>query len=182
VPIRVVPYDPRWPDQFRLVRTALEAALAGIPVIGIEHVGSTSVPGLAAKPVIDVDVVVSRDHLVRAIGALLAAGYAYRGDLGIPDRHAMEAPDNEPDRHVYVVVNGALALRNHLLLRDALRADPARRDAYGRLKLELARRHADSIDAYVAGKTDLIVSELAAAGLTDEEREAIAAVNRGQAP
>jgi GrpB-like predicted nucleotidyltransferase (UPF0157 family) len=88
MPIRVVPYDPRWPDQFTLIRGALTDALRDIPFLAIEHVGSTSVPGLPAKPVIDVDVVVLREHLVPAIEALVAAGYRHEGDLGIQTRDA----------------------------------------------------------------------------------------------
>ena len=94
MPIRVVPYDPSWPDQFAAIRVALADALRAVPFLAIEHVGSTSVPGLAAKPVIDVDVVVLREHLTPAIEALVAAGYQHEGDLGIRDRHAMRAADS----------------------------------------------------------------------------------------
>ena len=178
MPIRVVPYDPRWPDQFTLIRGALTDALRDIPFLAIEHVGSTSVPGLPAKPVIDVDVVVLREHLVPAIEALVVAGYRHEGDLGIPDRHAMQAPDSAPERNVYVAVDGSLALRNHRAVRDVLRSDAALADEYGRLKLDLARRHAENMGAYVAAKTELLGSILARGGLSDQERAEIAAANR----
>ena len=178
MPIRVVPYDTSWPAQFNLIHVALADALRHVPIIAIEHVGSTSVPGLPAKPVIDVDVVVRREHLAPAIEALVTAGYRHEGDLGIRDRHAMRAPDRAPERNVYVAVEGSLALRNHLAVRDVLRADAARRDEYGRLKLDLAQRHAEDMDAYVAAKTELLGAILARGGLTDEEREEIALANR----
>jgi GrpB-like predicted nucleotidyltransferase (UPF0157 family) len=178
MPIRVVPYDPSWPHQFARIRVALAGALQAVPFLAIEHVGSTCVPGLAAKPVIDVDVVVLREHLTPAIEALVAAGYQHEGDLGIRDRHAMRAADSEPERNVYVAIDGSLALRNHLAVRDVLRSDAPLREEYERLKLDLARRHADDMGAYVAAKTELLGSILARGGITDEERAEIAAANR----
>jgi GrpB-like predicted nucleotidyltransferase (UPF0157 family) len=178
MPIRVVPYDPSWPDHFATIRAALADALRHVPVLSIEHVGSTSVPGLPAKPVIDVDVVVLREDLIPAIQALVSAGYRHEGDLGIRDRHVMRARDREPERNVYVAVDGSLALRNHRAVRQVLRSDPALRDEYGRLKLDLAGRHAEDMGAYVAAKTELLGSILAKGGLTDEERGEIADANR----
>ena len=177
VTIRVVAYDPAWPEQFRRVRFDLEAALADVPIIAIEHVGSTSVPGLAAKPILDIDVVVARAHLPATIASLEAAGYRHLGDLGITDRHAMEAPDRSPRRNVYVVVDGSLALRNHLALRDALRGDARLRDAYASVKIALAERTRD-IGTYIAGKSDVIGRVLAGAGFSAADLAEIAAANR----
>ena len=177
----VVPYDPRWPEQFLAVRDDLVSALVGVPVRSIEHVGSTAVPGLAAKPRLDIDVVILAEHLDAARRALEAAGYAWRGDLGITDRHAFRAPDREPARSVYVVIEGSLALRNHLAVRDLLRRDAQLRNEYGRLKLELATRHYSNADQYAVDKSPVIQRILAAAGFDDGERAAIDAVNRGTA-
>ena len=175
---RVVPYDPRWPQQFRTVRDDLAAVLDGVLVRSIEHVGSTSVPGLAAKPQIDVDIVVPRDELATAIAALESGGYTYLGELGIPDRHAFRAPDGEPPRNVYVVVDGCLALRNHLAVRDLLRRDAQLRDEYSRLKLELAGREYADGNEYVADKSPVLQRILAAAGFGTDELAAIDALNR----
>ena len=175
----VVPYDPGWPEQFRTVRDGLLAALEGVPVRSIEHVGSTSVPGLAGKPRIDVDVVVAGEHLLSTREALEAAGHTWLGELGVPDRHAFRAPDREPPRNVYVAVDGCLALRNHLAVRDLLRRDARLRDAYGRLKIELAERDYADVDQYVIDKSPMIQRILAAAGLDAAERAAIDAMNRG---
>lgn len=174
-----MPYDPRWPQQFATVADELRAALNGVPVVAIEHVGSTSVPGLAAKPRIDVDVVVHAEHLPDAIRALEAAGYVWLGELGVTDRHAFKAPQGGPPRNVYVAVDGCLALRNHLAVRDFLRRDARLRDEYGRLKLELAGRDYDDLDRYVRDKSPILGRILAAAGLAPDELEAIDAMNRG---
>ena len=175
--IEVISYDPVWPAAFAEIHAQLSEALRMVPIRAIEHIGSTAVPGLAAKPQIDVDVVVRRDDLRDAIAALVAVGYEHRGDLGIADRHAMRAPKDASRRNVYVVVDGSMALRNHLAVRDALRADPLLRDAYGALKRSLAEE-VDGIGAYVEGKTDLLVGILASAGFTEVELEAVRAANR----
>ena len=175
--IEVVPYDPAWPTAFAEIHTELSEALRLVPVRAIEHIGSTAVPGLAAKPQIDIDVVVRRDDLPAAVAALAAVGYEHRGDLGIADRHAMRAPKGASRRNVYVVVDGSVALRNHLAVRDALRADPVLRDAYGALKRNLAA-DVEGIGAYVEGKTDLLLGILASAGFNEVELGAIRAANR----
>lgn len=175
--IEVVPYDPAWPERFERMRRVLAMALAAVPIRGIEHVGSTSVPGLAAKPVIDIDVVVDRTHLGATIDALVAAGYHDRGEVGIPDRHSLRAPDDAVRRNVYVVVEGSLALRNHLAIRESLRRDEQLRTEYAALKQRLAGE-AEGIDDYVARKTDFIVRVLSGAGFTPAEIAAVAAINQ----
>ncbi|MGB6005658.1 MAG: GrpB family protein, partial [Ornithinimicrobium sp.] len=94
--VAVVPYQSAWPVQASQVIVELEAALVGVGVESIEHVGSTSVPGLAAKPVLDIDVIVTREHIGAAIDALTEIGYRHVGDRGIPGREALEAPDEDP--------------------------------------------------------------------------------------
>lgn len=176
--IEVVRYDPVWRVRFREIQAALGTALADVRVVAIEHVGSTSVPELAAKPVIDVDVVVPPADVPAAIRALERAGYAYRGNLGIADRHSMAEPD-PPRRNVYVVVDGSLALRNHLAVRDALRADATLRAAYADLKLRLAAE-VDAVDDYVERKTELLTQIMSAAGFTDAELDVIRSANRSR--
>ena len=176
--VEVVPYDPIWPEQFAAVRDQLLAALEGVPVRSIEHVGSTSVPGLAAKPRLDVHIVVDADRVPAATAALKAVGYSPLGELGVTDRHAFRAPDHSPPRNVYVVVDGCLAMRNHLALRDVLRRDGRLRDEYGRLKLELAQRDYGDIDQYVVDKSPVIQRILAAAGMDRDELAEIDAMNR----
>jgi GrpB-like predicted nucleotidyltransferase (UPF0157 family) len=178
VRVEVVPYDPRWPQLFSAVRGDLVAALDGVEVIAVEHVGSTSVPGLAAKPRLDVDIVVGADQVAAASAALEAAGYTALGDLGIPDRHAFRAPDERPRRNVYVVVDGCLALRNHLAVRDLLRRDARLRDDYSRLKLDHATRDYDDLEQYVVDKSPVLQRILEVAGLNADERAEIESMNR----
>jgi GrpB-like predicted nucleotidyltransferase (UPF0157 family) len=174
----VVPWKPEWPSAFESIRRELYAACALSPVRSIEHVGSTSVPGLAAKPIIDVAVVVGRDDVGGAIDALEAVGYSYLGERGVPDRHAFSAPSNGPPRHVYVAVEGSLALRNHLAVRDVLRSNPELQRRYGELKLELASRDFADTDAYVAAKSPVLQEVLQASGrFGPGELATIAALN-----
>lgn len=182
--VTVVPYDPTWPESFATIRAALAAALDHVPVVAIEHVGSTSVPGLAAKPVLDIDVVVERADLDAAITALVAAGYTRAGDLGVPGRHALRASTTDEHaavtRNVYVCVDGALSLRNHLAVRDTLRADAALRDAYAAVKLRLAEQELEGIEDYIDGKNEIVQRILTAAGISTDDRGAILTVNTKQ--
>jgi GrpB-like predicted nucleotidyltransferase (UPF0157 family) len=176
-PIVVVDYDPQWPKVFATIHQVLDNALRGVPVIAIEHVGSTSVPGLAAKPIIDVDVIVKRSDIDTVIAAMAAAGYSYLGDLGVADRHAFTAPTNAIRQNTYVVVDGCLSLRNHLALRGMLRANTDLRDEYAAVKRRLAAE-TDDIDVYVDGKSDVIRCILQQAGIGTEELDTIDDVNR----
>jgi GrpB-like predicted nucleotidyltransferase (UPF0157 family) len=160
------------------VRDDLLAALRDVEIVAVEHVGSTSVPGLAAKARLDIDVVVAADRVPAASAALEAAGYGPLGDLGIPHRYAFRAPDEHPRRNVYVVVEGSLALRNHLAVRDLLRSDATLRDAYARHKLELATLDYDDVDQYVVDKSAVLQRILEAAGIDPDERRAIDTMNR----
>jgi GrpB-like predicted nucleotidyltransferase (UPF0157 family) len=177
VRITVVAYDPAWPEQFAAVKDDLTRALEGIDH-AIEHVGSTSVPGLAAKPVLDIDVVVEAGDVDAAIAALERSGYEPLGDLGVPERYALRAPDENPRRNVYVVVAGSQSLRNHLAVREVLRTTADLREAYGAWKLELSRRDLPDIDAYVAAKSPIVQRILSAAGFTEGELAEFAAINK----
>ncbi|KAF2743777.1 acyl-CoA N-acyltransferase [Sporormia fimetaria CBS 119925] len=179
MPIQVVPYNPTWPTHFQHISTRLSSLLTSTPHLSIEHIGSTSVPGLASKPIIDIDIIVSRPHLLPAIRALESAGFTYLGDLGIPDRHVLRDPEQEPvKRNVYVVIQGSVGFRNHLGLREVLRRDRGLREEYGRVKMELAGR-VGSVDEYVEGKSGVLRKILKGAGvLREEELEGVEEVNR----
>ena len=177
--IEVVDYDRAWPARFEQLREEYERALAGVPIRGIEHVGSTSVPGLAAKPVIDIDIVVATAQVPRAIEAMERVGFRSHGEQGIPDRWALQAPSDLPRTNTYVVVEDSLAVRNHLAVRDQLRHDVVLRDEYAALKRAIAAS-AQDIDEYVERKSSFLSAVLAQAGLTMEEREAIELANRIQ--
>lgn len=174
--IVVVPYDPEWPAHFATIEASLRAALSDVPVVAIEHVGSTSVPGLAAKPIIDVDVVVEAPHIAPAIAALQAVGYEHKGELGVAHRHAFETPPGHPRQNTYVVLAGSLGLRNHLAVRDTLRVRPDLAAEYATVKAALADR-TDDIFEYIDGKTSVLLRILEAAGLTAAERDEIERIN-----
>jgi GrpB-like predicted nucleotidyltransferase (UPF0157 family) len=123
-PAVVVEYDPHWPKVFQALRSVVEAAVGDIGA-AIEHVGSTAVPGLAAKPIIDIDVVVPAvQDVAPTIERLVAIGYTNQGDLGVVGRQALDAPTHAPYHHLYVVVAGSPAHRDHVDLRDYLRRHP----------------------------------------------------------
>jgi GrpB-like predicted nucleotidyltransferase (UPF0157 family) len=173
--ITVVDYDPAWPERFEGLRAEYSAAMAaaGVPVVAIEHVGSTSVPGLAAKPVIDCDIVVREADVAAASGVLVSLGFTPLGDLGVPQRWAFRAPARFVRTNTYVIVDGCLSLRNHRAVRDVLRADQGLRDEYAAVKKQAGAR-LDHLDDYVVAKNDIVQKILAAAGLTDAERACIA--------
>lgn len=174
--IEVVDYDAAWPERFAILRDRLEPAVGDV-AIAIEHVGSTSVPGLAAKPVIDIDVIVHAANLPIAIERITALGYEHLGEMGVPQREAFRAPDDLPRHNLYVTVDGCVSLRNHLAVRDYLRANPEAARAYGELKKKLAVTCEGDIDRYVAGKSEFISAILSRSGLSEEELLAIRAVN-----
>jgi GrpB-like predicted nucleotidyltransferase (UPF0157 family) len=165
--VLVVDYDPSWPDMFEVLRRPVWAAVRDVAV-SVEHVGSTAVPGLAAKPIIDMDVIVaSSDSLPEAIGRLATLGYIYRGNLGIDDREAFDSPQGLPAHHLYVCPEESVALANHLALRDFLRRDAVAVAEYSRIKRQLAARFPDDIDSYITGKTDFILTVLRNAGFRE---------------
>lgn len=173
--IVVVDYDAAWLERFEMLRELYAEAMAAarVPVVAVEHVGSTSVPGLAAKPIIDCDIVVARAHVTAASNALISLGFTPLGELGIPQRWAFKEPARLAGTNTYVIVNGCLSLRNHLCLRDVLRADAALRNDYAAVKRAAGARAAN-IDEYGQAKSAVIQKILAAAGLTDAERASIA--------
>src|SRR6188508_3746065 len=107
--IVVVDYDPAWSVIFESLRAQLWAVVADV-ALAIEHVGSTAVPGLAAKPIIDLDVVVAPGQVGTAIDRLSAIGYEHKGDLGVAGREAMRHPSGSRRHHLYVCAEGNLAL------------------------------------------------------------------------
>lgn len=163
--IAVVPYDEAWPRSFDLIRRALEPFVAAV-ALRIDHVGSTAVPGLASKPIIDIDIVASRDSDVSAlIEGLKAAGYRWRGDLGVTGREAfgLDRASELPEHHLYVVVENNRAHLDHLLLRDALRDNRQYREDYAALKISNVEVANGNIDVYVAAKAAFVASLLSRA-------------------
>lgn len=167
--IDVEHYRAEWPKTFDELRQIIWPIVNDVAA-SIEHVGSTSVPGLAAKPIIDIDIVVESLSLVpEVIRRLRELGYEHRGDLGVPGREAFRRPSGSPKHNLYVCIASSVAFRNHVMLRDYLRSNPAARDEYGQLKMRLAEEYAGNIDGYCEAKTSFIISILAQQGLSQSE-------------
>jgi GrpB-like predicted nucleotidyltransferase (UPF0157 family) len=175
--IRVLDYDPQWATDFAAIRNSVWPALAHVAA-SVEHVGSTSVPGLAAKPIIDMDVVVPDGSVAAGINALVSIGYEHRGNLGIPEREAFRAPTGLPAHHLYLCPSSSAALANHLAIRDYLRAHPASVREYSALKKRLASEFADDIDGYIDGKTSFLIAILRRSGFPEQLVADIERMNR----
>ena len=159
-PVLVVPYDTAWPAVFERLRARL-APVLGELAAGIEHVGSTAVLGLEARPIVDIDVVLRRiEDLDEAAARLAPLGYERLGDLGIVGREAFRAGGLGPRHHLCVCAAGTTVLQAHLTLRDALRRDPDLAAKYGALKRELAQLYRTDRDSYAEGKTAFITAVL----------------------
>jgi GrpB-like predicted nucleotidyltransferase (UPF0157 family) len=176
--IEVVDYDPSWPNTFESLRSRLWPALADV-ALSIEHVGSTSVPGLAAKPIIDISIMAPENPDVPiGISRLATLGYIHQGDLGIKGREAFTNPDGLPRHNLYLCPRDSVALANHLALRNYLRTHPEAVREYGELKKRLAQRFPDDIDSYIDGKTTMLLKMLRATGFPPEHLRQIERVNR----
>jgi GrpB-like predicted nucleotidyltransferase (UPF0157 family) len=161
-PVVVAEYDPDWRRRFERWRLRLAAPLGAVAV-RIDHVGSTAVPGLAAKPVIDVQVSVRDvDDEAAYAPSIEHAGVALR--MREPEhRYFRPAGDRPREVQVHVCQVGSRWERDHLLFRDYLRAHPATRDAYAAMKCQLAARYRDDRVAYTEAKTAFIVEAMVAA-------------------
>ena len=154
----VVPYNEGWPGEFERIRSELSLVL-GDTALSIEHVGSTSVQGLWAKPIIDVDVVISDNKaLVETIEKLEKIGYEYEGNLGIEGREAFRY-ENKPEfmlHHLYVCLKDSPELKRHITFRDYLRTHPEATEEYSRIKCEGAKLYPEDIDGYLEYKSPVI--------------------------
>jgi GrpB-like predicted nucleotidyltransferase (UPF0157 family) len=151
-PLVLVEHDPEWAEAYAEHERRIRGAL-GPAAIQVEHIGSTSVPGLAAKPIIDVlvtvdDITAEEDYLDQ----LLGAGYELR--VREPGHRLVRTPQR--DAHVHVLEVGAEAADDYLLFRDRLRADPGDRDLYERTKQALAEQDWPDMNAYADAKTEVV--------------------------
>lgn len=161
-PVRLVPYDPSWPEKFGAERAALERAIGAWANGGIHHVGSTAVPGLEAKPIVDILVGVDSLEASRGcLGPLAELDYLY-APYRPDEMHWFCKP--HPSRrthHLHLVPTESKRFRDELEFRDCLLADPGLADEYAALKRTLAMRFAEDREAYTEAKTDFIRRALA---------------------
>ena len=153
----VVPYDPHWPALYRR-EAALISAAFGHELIAIHHIGSTSIPGMSAKPIIDIMPLVRDIERVDALNpAMQQLGYVAKGENDIPGRrYFVKANDEQRTHHVHTYALGNPEIARHLDFRDYLIAHPAEAQQYAHLKLALAAQFPHDIDSYVAGKDSFI--------------------------
>lgn len=156
-PIRISGYDPEWPARFEEERAALAAAIGGWIVGGIHHVGSTAVPGLAAKPILDILAGVRDLEESRACFEPLARlGYVYAPYLADEMHWFCKPHPSRRAHHLHLVPVGSRRYVDELAFRDRLRADPAVAEEYAALKRALAERFASDREAYTDAKSDFI--------------------------
>ena len=156
--IIVMPYDERWAQDFEAIASEIRDSLGEL-ALAIEHVGSTAVPGLSAKPIIDIDVVIRNyDALDAVIFALKAIGYRHEGDLGIAGREAFgyEGKSHLRKHHLYVCPQDSPELKRHIAFRNYLRDHPDAAREYSRIKEEGAALHPQDIDGYIEHKSPFI--------------------------
>ena len=154
----VLPYDRAWEYAFQKIKAEIEEALDDL-IIGIEHVGSTSVEGMSAKPCIDIDVII-KDYSVftAVVEALKGIGYIHEGDLGIKGREAFKYTD-KPHlmmHHLYVCPQYSEELHRHITFRDFLRSNPEAVRKYSLIKEKAAELFPNDIDGYIEYKSTCI--------------------------
>lgn len=162
-PVVLAPYDVAWADQFQQLAEQMKAA-CGDRLAAIHHIGSTSVPGLAAKPLIDMLPELHRhDDGADLAPLLVPLGFVYFGAYGIDGRHFFRRK-GDVDVNVHMFETGHIEIERHVVFRDALRANAKLLAAYQSLKQELAARFPNDVDSYACSKSDFIEGVLSELG------------------
>lgn len=153
--VRLVPYTGEWKRLFEEERTLLQTAI-GQYVLDIQHVGSTSIPGMVAKPILDIGIAVTSFEEARVcISPVEQLGYEYKGEFGIPRRRYFVKGDPRT-HHIHMNEMGSLDWENQVLFRDYLMQHPESAEEYAALKMELAQRYSTDREAYLDGKAPFI--------------------------
>jgi GrpB-like predicted nucleotidyltransferase (UPF0157 family) len=164
--IEIVGYDPRWPQLYEEERRRILDAIGNL-IVTIEHIGSTAVPDLAAKPIIDLMAAVHRlEDASLCVEPLETLGYEYvpQYEVSIPERRYFRKPTTKPrTHHLHIVETTSEFWRNHLQFRDFLRNHPEAASEYAELKRQLATRYGSDGFGYTEAKTPFVKSVLARA-------------------
>ncbi len=163
-PVEIAEYDPAWPALFERERGLIVGVLGDL-ADAIEHVGSTAVLGLGAKPVIDIMIAVrTLAEGERCVRPLERLGYEYKGEMGIPGRLYFRKPTDGIRTHqIHMVELGSDVWQRTILFRDYLRRQPREAQAYYELKLRLAAKFRTDREGYTEAKTEFIEAALARA-------------------
>jgi GrpB-like predicted nucleotidyltransferase (UPF0157 family) len=181
--IVVEEYNPEWKNEYKKARLFYERLFEGLD-IEIIHVGSTSVEGLWAKPVLDIDIIVKNIHERDVVINLLnGVGYTHIGNLGIEGRDAFKYSEDNPhlkwmEHNLYVCIEGNDNVKNHVLLKKHLLNNSDDVEKYSLLKRELANKYPNDIDSYIEGKTELITHFLKMEGMSSEVLNRIESINK----
>ena len=154
----VLPYDVAWQSAFEKIKSEIEEAIGNL-ILGIEHVGSTSVEGMSAKPCIDLDVIIEDYSAFAAVvDGLKAIGYIHEGALGIKHREAFTYLDKPHlmSHHLYVCPKDSAELRRHITFRDFLQSNPDAVAKYSKIKENAAELYSNDIDKYIQYKSPCI--------------------------
>ena len=171
--IKVLHYDPKWREWFNEIKSQIWPHVSDL-ALDIVHVGSTSIEGMGAKPIIDIDIVVPDMSDLEAITSRLGRiGYKHQGDLGIEGREAFGLDyEHKHAHHLYLVAVDSTAYRNHVFLKKHLTENPEDFRRYNDLKLGLAES-SESREEYWRSKTMLILEFLEAEGMSKNELDSI---------
>jgi len=156
-------YNPEWPRWFEEIKAFLGEEVVKA-CLSIEHVGSTSVPGMIAKPIIDLNLVIQPERFEEVKALLETRGYCDQGNLGIKDRESFDLSDESlkkslPAHHLYITPKDSEELKRHIAFREYLKTHKKDRERLGKLKWELAERFSNNKYPYMDGK-DAVVKEI----------------------
>ncbi|MFL0269351.1 GrpB family protein [Candidatus Clostridium radicumherbarum] len=157
----VLSYDSNWSQEFQKIKLYLEKAL-GDTILGVEHVGSTSIEGLASKPIIDLDVIIENYNNFEEVKCRLESlGYYYEGDLGIKNREAFAYDEKQKNEfmthHLYVCPKYSEELKRHIFFRNYMRTHKEDIEKYSDVKLQAAKLYPTDIDSYIEYKSPCII-------------------------
>lgn len=155
--VEVIAYQDEWPLQFEEEANRLKEIFTG-ELIDVHHIGSTSIQGLSAKPVIDImPVAASIDRVDGLNDQMKKIGYEVMGEFGIPGRRFFRKGGDNRTHHIHVFEDGSEHIIRHLAFRDYLRTHPEEARQYGSLKEKLAREHPTDMEAYIDGKAHFVI-------------------------
>ena len=156
--VEVSSYQEQWPIQFREEAEKIKA-IFGEEIIAIHHIGSTAVPNLDAKPIIDLMPIVKQiSHVDSYDDQMRELGYDPRGEYGIEGRRYFPKGEDHRTHHVHMFQAGSRHIERHLAFRDYLKEHPTVKEQYGQLKKTLAQQFPFDMDAYIRGKNDFVQS------------------------
>lgn len=170
--ITLTPHNPNWTQQYETEAATL-TPIFGDNLIAIHHIGSTAVPGLQAKPIIDMMPIVWDIEQVDSLSdAMAEQGYIHKGEHGIPGRrYFRKGSDLYHTHHIHVYEQDSPEIAQHLLFRDYLCAHPQKADAYDQLKTTLAQKYTDDTVAYTSAKSDFVQTMIQEAFVWDREEK-----------